>query len=129
MIGVDTNVLIRLMTEDDPNQALKAQNLFERESVFVTKSVLLESEWVLRSLYGFERSDIAASFNVLLGLPNVYCEDADNVKDAIEWTRQEMDFAHAMHLASARPVGSFATFDRKLAKQATNLSELVIVEL
>jgi predicted nucleic-acid-binding protein len=129
MIGVDTNVVIRLVTEDDPPQALKAQQLFERESVFLTKSVLLESEGVLRSLYGFERSQIAQSFDVLLGLPNVYCEDADDVKNAIEWTRQGMDFADAMHLTSAKSVGSFATFDRKLAKRATNLSELVIVEL
>jgi len=69
MTGVDTNMVVRLLTEDEANQAAKARALFERDTVLLTKTVLLETEWVLRSLYAFERLRIAESLISLLELP------------------------------------------------------------
>ena len=68
MIAVDTNVLVRLLTGDDPKQESAARSLFARESIWVAKTVLLETNWVLRSLYGFDESAIRDAFTRLLGL-------------------------------------------------------------
>src|ERR1039457_3819826 len=75
MIAVDTNVLVRLLTGDDPMQEAAARSLFATEPIWIAKTVLLETGWVLRSLYGFEDSAIRDSFTKLLGLKNVHAED------------------------------------------------------
>lgn len=51
MIAVDTNVIVRLLTNDDPHQTEKVARLMEGNSVFISKTVLLETEWVLRVAY------------------------------------------------------------------------------
>jgi predicted nucleic-acid-binding protein len=48
MIGVDTNLLVRILTDDDPMQARRAANVLQSGDIFITKTVLLETEWVLR---------------------------------------------------------------------------------
>jgi predicted nucleic acid-binding protein len=80
------------------------------------KTVLMETEWVLRGL-GFERLRIVESLAGLLGLPNAFCEEMSSVSEAIEWIRKGMDFADAIHLASARAALIFVTFDSQ-ARQA-----------
>jgi predicted nucleic-acid-binding protein len=52
--AVDTNVLVRLLTWDDPQQGTAAKSLFAAGPIWIAKTVLLETGWVLRSLYGFE---------------------------------------------------------------------------
>ena len=69
MISVDTNVLVRLLTNDDPAQARRAARIMEKEDIFIPKTVLLETEWVLRHAYKIERSNILTAFRTLLGLP------------------------------------------------------------
>jgi predicted nucleic-acid-binding protein len=127
MLAVDTNMVVRLLTEDEPVHAARAREIFERETVLLVKTVLLETQWVLRSLYGFESSRIADSFAGLVALSNVVCEDLRCVTDAIEWMRNGMDFADALHLASSRPAGRFATFDRKLIKRAAEAADITTV--
>ena len=56
MIAVDTNVIVRLLTGDEPRQSEQARLLFDRETIFLPKTVLLEAEWVLRRLYRLERA-------------------------------------------------------------------------
>ena len=70
MVAVDTNVLVRLLTGDDSRQETAARSLFAREPIWIAKTVLLETGWVLRSLYGFEESSIRDAFTKLLGLTN-----------------------------------------------------------
>jgi len=53
MIAVDTNVLVRFLVRDDAKQAARAAALIQANEIWVCKTVLLETEWVLRSLYGF----------------------------------------------------------------------------
>ena len=62
MISVDTNVIVRLLTCDDPPQFKRAKSLFEKESIFITTTVILETEWVLRYAYHFEALKIADAF-------------------------------------------------------------------
>ena len=128
MLAVDTNVVVRFLTADEPAQAARARTIFQHETVLLAKTVLLETEWVLRSLYRFDPVRIIDAFTSLLALPNVACEDIESVVSAIEWVRAGMDFADALHLAAARPAGRFATFDRKLIKSAANVADILMVE-
>ena len=80
MVAVDTDVLVRLLTEDDAQQATAARALFAAGPIWIAKTVLLETGWVLRSLYGFEESAIRDAFTKLLGLKNVHAEDGPAVR-------------------------------------------------
>jgi predicted nucleic-acid-binding protein len=127
MLAVDTNVVVRFLTRDEPTQSMRARAIFERETVFLPKTVMLEAEWVLRDAYRFAPPQIATAFASLVALPKVQCEDATAVEDAILWMARGMDFADALHLASARQVGRLATFDRRLIKQAGRIANVVAV--
>jgi predicted nucleic-acid-binding protein len=118
MIAVDTNVLVRLLTGDDPAQAAAARSLLEDESIWIAKTVLLETGWVLRSLYGFEESAVRAALTRLLGLGNVQVEDEAAVAAALALTEHGVQWADAMHLAS-RPQGAkFVSFDKPFVRRA-----------
>lgn len=114
MIAADTNVIVRLLTDDEPRQAQQARRMFETETIFLPKTVLLEAEWVLRRLYRLEPLPLGRALEGLIGLANVRCEDEPAVRRALAWTQQGMDFADALHLASSRSVSRFATFDLRM---------------
>lgn len=118
MISIDTNVLIRLLTADDTVQAEKARLLFEKETIYITKTVMLESEWVLRFAYGFATNAIASAFTKLLGQQNVTVEDDQHIAESITLLNKGMDFADAIHLVCSQKQ-PFATFDKKLKNRAT----------
>jgi predicted nucleic-acid-binding protein len=102
MIAVDTNILVRLLTNDDPIQARRAVKILKSDNIFIPKTVLLETEWVLRHAYEIERSKIIIGFKKLLGLPNVNVEDPAIIYQAISWYENKFDFADALHLVSSR---------------------------
>lgn len=118
MVAVDTNVVVRLLTEDDPAQAAKARALFASGTVFVATTVLLETEWVLRGLYKLEGRRVVDALEALISLPNVRCQDEPAARWAIAWRRQGLDFADALHLAVGRDAERFATFDRAMVRRA-----------
>ena len=118
MIAVDTNVVVRLLTNDDPAQAARAADLLARERVLVPKTVLLETEWVLRYSYEIPQPVVLAAIRKLLGLSQVAAEDATAIARALELYEGGMDFADALHLASTRDATAFVTFDTRLAKRA-----------
>jgi predicted nucleic-acid-binding protein len=118
MLAVDTNVLVRLLTGDEPKQAAAARALFAAGPIWIAKTVFLETGWVLRSLYGFEESAIRGAFTKLLGLKNVHAEDESSLVAALALTECGMELADAMHLSS-RPRGArFVTFDRAFVQRA-----------
>jgi predicted nucleic-acid-binding protein len=127
MLAVDTNVIVRIVTNDDPEQARQAIALFEREQIFIPKTVLLEVEWVLRFSYEQPRNVIASTFRSVLGLDAVRVEDPTAVADALEWYERGLDFADALHLASSGAAECFATFDRKMAQRATPLGTTPVI--
>jgi predicted nucleic-acid-binding protein len=118
MTAVDTNVLVRLLTGDDPKQEAAARSLFASEPIWIAKTVLLETGWVLRSLYGFEESAIRGAFTKLLGLKNVRVEDESAVAAALALTAHGIELADAMHLTSRPPDAAFATFDKSFVRRA-----------
>jgi predicted nucleic-acid-binding protein len=128
MIAVDTNILVRLLTNDDPIQARRAVKILKSDNIFIPKTVLLETEWVLRHAYEIERSKIIIGFKKLLGLPNVNVEDPAIIYQAISWYENKFDFADALHLASSRRCESFATFDSSFIKKAQQFSSMDMIK-
>ncbi len=118
MLAVDTNVIVRIVTNDDPEQAQRAVALFERERIFIAKTVLLEVEWVLRFSYHLPREVIAPTLRKVVGLQQVEVENPAEIFIALEGYEQGLDFADALHLASSGSAEGFATFDQKMAKRA-----------
>ena len=127
MLAVDTNVIVRIVTNDDPEQARRAVALFERERIFIAKTVLLEVEWVLRFSYQLPREVIAPTLRKVIGLPPVAVEVPDEVFIALDGYEQGLDFADALHLASSGSADGFATFDQKRVKRAGTLQAIEIV--
>ena len=82
MIAVDTNVVVRLLTGDDARQTERASALFRTDEVWLSKSVILETEWVLRSLYHFRGRQLSAAMLALTSLPTVRVEDPAAVSKA-----------------------------------------------
>ena len=118
MTAVDTNVLVRLLTGDDPKQEAAARSLFAAGPIWIAKTVLLETGWVLRSLYGFDEGAIRDAFMKLLGLQNVHAEDEESVAAALALTEQGIEFADAMHLCSRPPGSNFVSFDHAFVRRA-----------
>ncbi len=118
VLAIDTNIVVRLIATDDPKQAQAVRVLMETETVFVSATVLLEAEWVLRSTYDLDKSSVVRVLTHFAALPNVILAEPDRVATALAWAAEGMDFADALHLAGADACEAFVTFDRKLAKAA-----------
>ena len=122
MVAVDTNVLIRLVTSDHPVQAARAVAVFRSGPVFVAKSVLLETEWVLRYSYDLDTEAILRVLRSVLGLANVSVEDPAATVTALRLCEQGLEFADALHVASSAPADRFVTFDERLVKRAARVA-------
>ena len=118
MVAVDTNILVRFLVKDDPEQFQRAEQLLQDHEIYIPDTVLLETEWVLRFAYNLSPDAILQGFLLLLGMENVNVRDAFAVKQALDWFAQKMDFADAWHLALSQSCPRFATFDDKLVKRA-----------
>jgi predicted nucleic-acid-binding protein len=119
MTAVDTNVVVRLLTGDDPKQAAAAKALFASEPIWIAKTVLLETGWVLRRLYGYEETAIRDALTKLLGLKNVHSEDEASIATALGLTVCGIELAEAIHLASKPPGAVFVSFDQSFVRRAT----------
>ena len=126
MRAIDTNVLIRFLTNDDADQAVAARRAIEQGDIFIGTTVLLESEWVLRSAYGFGPAEIAGGLRGLAGLPGVTIEAPGSLARALGWMEAGMDFADALHLAGADGCTAFLSFDGKLAKAAAGCETIAV---
>jgi len=117
VIALDTNIIVRLIVDDDAEQVARARRMIESGPVVLSATVLLETEWVLRSSYGVEAGRINAAIRRLCGLGNVHVTDEAAVDRALDLHARGFDFADALHLA-ATPAQKFATFDRRLKSRA-----------
>ena len=121
MVAVDTNVIVRLLTGDDPAQEAVARTLFATGPVWIAKTVLLEAAWVLRSLYHHDDQAICEGFIKLLGLTNVRMEDEADVANALHFCQQGVEIADAFHLTSRQHGAEFVSFDKAFVKRAKKL--------
>lgn len=129
MIAVDTNVVIRLLTQDDELQFNKSVEIFRKHDVFIPDTVILETEWVLRFAYKFKPTDICKGLRNVLGLPNVYVGNASLIAQVIQWHENGLDFADAFHLAQSQHCEAFYTFDEKFGKKAQGLTSCQVNKL
>jgi predicted nucleic-acid-binding protein len=127
MLAVDTNLVVRLLANDDAAQTRRAAALFTSEQIFISKTVLLESEWDLRFSYELPPKVILQALRNIVGLPNVVVAQQREIAEALDGFEQGLDFADALHLASSRRAGRFATFDKKLIKRAEKLTDIELV--
>ena len=111
MIAVDTNIVVRLLTQDDEQQYNASLKLFQEQDIFIPDTVILETEWVLRFAYRFQPAEICQALQNLLGLPNVQVTDARLLAQVLQWHGQGLDFADALHLPE-RTVGARARLSR-----------------
>jgi predicted nucleic-acid-binding protein len=127
MIAIDTNVVVRLLVNDDAAQARRARKLVQAGEVLVPLTVLLETEWVLRYTYGLGPAEIVGLLRGLLGLPGVTSEDPPRLARALHGFERGIDFADALHIASSGEAASFATFDTKLQRRARGIDAPSVV--
>ena len=124
MLGIDTNVLVRFLVQDDEAQFEKARKLIKREvaagrRVFVNQLILMETEWVLRSRYAVPKNQIIEAISGLLDATDVQFEDEPAIEEALFiWKDATADFADCLIGAKNRRMGCrvTATFDIKASK-------------
>lgn len=124
MAALDTNILVRWLVADDARQLDHAERLFRlaearNEPLFVPITVALELEWVLRSVYGFDRIAVQGAFNALLECAVIEFQLEASLERALHHYREvTADFADCLHagLASAASRGPLVTFDAKAAR-------------
>jgi predicted nucleic-acid-binding protein len=126
MVAVDTNVLVRMLVDEDPNQSKTCQKLFETHEVFIPDTVLLETEWILRSVFGLNRLAVCGLIRKICGLPNVMLRDSQLISGAIDLHEKGIDFADALHLTSSRNAAAFKTFDADFIRKAKKLSDQIV---
>lgn len=122
--SVDTNVLVRLVTQDDERQAQAVGQLLARyaqngDLLFVPITVVLELEWVLRSKLRQSKADCIRTMAALLTLVELSFESEDALEQAlVDYQDGAADFGEYIHLALSRKNTAlpFWTFDRKAAK-------------
>jgi len=120
LIAFDTNLLVHLAVNDDEGQAEIAEQLLNSNEVFVSRTVLLETEWVLRSVYKNSHSEIANYFERTLITKNLIIENAVEVTHTLKWYKLGADFADAIHLCICGE-SVFQTFDTEFCKAAHKL--------
>jgi predicted nucleic-acid-binding protein len=124
MIGLDTNVLLRFLVEDDADQHARAAALVRRalrsgEDLFVAKIVLCEVIWVLQRSYGVDRQGLVEVVEGLLRTRSFVLEDREEVRRALERFAEGMaGFSDLLIVESGRAADckGLATFDRKLLR-------------
>ena len=124
MLGIDTNVVVRLIVSDDAEQTRLARKLVAdatsgEEMVLVSLLVLLESEWVLRSRYGFHCEAVLSIFRSLLEARELSFEDEPALEEALfHWKDSPCDFSDCLITAHNRQLGcrATATFDGRAAR-------------
>ncbi len=124
MLGIDTNVLVRFLVQDDEAQFEKARKLIKREvaagrRVFVNQLILMETEWVLRSRYAVPKNQIIEAISGLLDATDVQFEDEPAIEEALFiWKDATADFADCLIGAKNRRMGCrvTATFDIRASK-------------
>lgn len=124
--AIDTNIVVRFLTGDHPAQVRAARAAIAGGNITIPLTVWLESEWVLRSGYGFAPAQIADGFAGLAGLPAITVEEPLVLIMALDWMRDGMDFADALHLAKTQNCEALLTFDKGLIKAAKGRSGISV---
>ena len=132
MKALDTNVLARFFIDDPDDVESRRQRPVAaramRGPVWVSITVLLELEWVMRGFYELSTHDAVRILHALCGLENATIEDRDHVLTAVAWYAGGMDFADALHLARSTRCDALVTLDRRLVRRSSKLGTRPLAE-
>jgi predicted nucleic-acid-binding protein len=125
VIGLDTNVLVRYLVEDDLDQSERAAKLIdgaidENQLLFVSSVVLCEVVWVLQGPYKVSRARVVSLLEALLKVSQLKLESRDVVANAVaRFSRGKGDFADYVIHEAAKLAGcsGVATFDKALLRE------------
>jgi predicted nucleic acid-binding protein len=119
MRAVDTNVLLRVIVRDHPEQAAKA-DAYVASGAWISLVVLTEAVWVMGSVYGLDAAALARAIEMILDHEHLTVEDPETVASALAHFRKHpsLGFSDGLVLEVARKAGHLplATFDRRLAR-------------
>ena len=121
MIGLDSNVLVRYLTQDDPAQSKKANQLVEEalrsgEALYLNHVVICEMNWVLARAYDYDRAELADAIEKMLSAAQFEFEDKNSLWQALAGFRQSgADFADCLIGVKNTGAGctSTLTFDKR----------------
>ena len=120
MIGLDTNILVRYLTGDDRRQFAAVMHLLGKEDAnfFLPDLVLVETDWVLTSLYAWTPAEVASAFLRLLRVANLSFEDEPRLRRALRAVHDGADLSDELILGHCHSAGcsAFSTFDKAAVK-------------
>ena len=125
MAALDTNVLVRWLTNDDAVQCAIVERVFDdaignAQRLFVTVTVMLELEWVLRSKYRYDKPQVMAALSALLDVAELEFQAEPALEQALWLFKQtgSRDFADCLHIAlvSQAGQGPLLTFDERASR-------------
>ncbi len=124
MTGIDTNVLVRYLVQDDPEQARKATRFITNECSsedpgFINRIVLCELVWVLETAYGYARDKVALALERILRTAQFTIEDHQEAWSSLREYQDGADFADSLIGAvnCRRGCERTVTFDRKASRR------------
>lgn len=126
-LAVDTNILARALTDDGTEQSRIASQCFRDNHVFIADTVILETEWLLRSRLKVPRAQIQRLFSTLLSWPNVGFADRARIVGTVIAHAQGVDFADALHTLAAKECELMLTFDDEFVDRAANIPDGISV--
>jgi predicted nucleic-acid-binding protein len=126
MIGIDTNILVRLIVDDEPKQAVAARDFIHDRCTpdapgYISSIVLAEVAWILARGYGYSRNDIADAIERVMETAQLQVESSTDVAAALaDYRRGPAGFTDCLigHLNRTAECTHTVTFDRKVAKLA-----------
>jgi len=128
MIALDTNAVVRLLVEDDEEQAAVVRRLVQSAetsggAILILSEVVLETVWVLESVYECSRADVVCYLDTLLAVSVVQLPDRDSIRNALAHYRKGGDFADHLIVSQARKhqATRIFSFDRHLQEQHPGL--------
>lgn len=123
MIALDTNAIVRALVEDDVTQAKKVQRVIQSaedsgERILILSEVIIETVWVLESVYACSREEVAQLIDNLLSAQTFYLPDATSIQKALKQFKNRGDFADLLIVNQAKnhKAEKFFSFDKKLIK-------------
>jgi predicted nucleic-acid-binding protein len=124
-LAVDTNVLARALVDDGSEQGRRSRSLLSEKEVFIPDSVLLETEWLLRSVMKLDRTHINQTFATLVASANMSFSNRSGIADVVAWHGEGLDFADAMHLRASGGCDGLASFDADFKRRAKKIAGTV----
>ena len=124
MVGLDTNVVLRLLLSDDPAQKMRAAKFIQQAKkldtrIIITLAVVLEMEWVLRSSAKMDKTQVLNVFNLLLESYDIEIDNEKVLEQVLHvYENAASDFAECLFLAQYQRMGcsTMLTFDAKAAR-------------